>query len=59
MAKKSLKPQPAPEPAPAKDKPPPISLKKQPLPPDAAKRAIKFYQDSREQERFIWRSING
>lgn len=63
MAKKSLKrqpaPDPAPEPAPAIRKPTPISLKKEPLPPEVAKRASKFFQDSREIEMSIWRSING
>jgi len=57
MAKRKKK-QPQPEPAPAKDKPPAPTVKK-PLPPDAVKRMAKFYQDNREQERFIWKSIYG
>lgn len=56
MAKKK-QPQPQPDPAPAKDKPPPVSVKK-PLPPDAVRRMVKFYQDNREIER-QWRSIIG
>jgi hypothetical protein len=66
MAKKSPKrepqPTPATEPAPAPANPnkvPPPSVKKPPMPADALKRMIKFYQDNREQERLIWRSIHG
>jgi len=60
MAKKSPKPRPqTTEPAPAKDGPRPPDVKKQPLPYDAMKRMIKFYQDNHEEERLIWRSIYG
>lgn len=59
MAKRSPRTkQPQPDPAPAK-KPPPITVKIQPLPPDAARRAKKFYEDQREIEKGIWRSIYG
>lgn len=56
MAKKSPRKR-SPRPTPAKDQQPPITVKK-PLPPDALKRMVKFYQNSREIER-QWRSIVG
>lgn len=58
MAKDSPKKK-QPQPGPTKDRQPPITIKKDSLPPDAVKRAKKFYEDSREIERGLWRSIYG
>lgn len=55
---KTKQPTNTPEPTPA-PKNTPITIKKERLPPDAAKRRRDFIEDSREIEGGIWRSIYG